>query len=110
MATACVEERAASAATDRLVRSEPSAIRIGGRAAPTMSACARGTTGTASGTGRAATGTGARPPSLLARFLTPAVYNSLKDVRTRNGFGIDDVTRSGRVNTDSSVGMTLCLI
>jgi hypothetical protein len=80
-------------------------MRVGGRAA--VSAFARGTV-----SGRAATasadGTVSRPPSLLARFLTPAVYNSLKDVRTPNGFGINDVTRSGRVNTDSSVGTLQC--
>jgi hypothetical protein len=100
----CLDAHAATAASDRLVRAEPSGMRVGGRAA--VSAFARGMV-----SGRAATasadGTVSRPPSLLARFLTPAVYNSLKDVRTPNGFGISDVTRSGRVNTDSSVGTVL---
>jgi hypothetical protein len=101
----CLDAHTAAAASDRLVRAEPSGMRVGGRAA--ASAFARGTV-----SGRAATasadGTVSRPPSLLARFLTPAVYNSLKDVRTPNGFGISDVTRSGRVNTDSSVGTLQC--
>ncbi len=103
----CLDAHTATAASDRLVRgAEPSGMRVGGRAA--VSAFARGTV-----SGRAANasadGTVSRPPSLLARFLTPAVYNSLKDVRTPNGFGINDVTRSGRVNTDSSVGTLQCL-
>ncbi len=103
-ASVCLDALAATAASDRLVRAEPSGMRVGGRAA--VSVFARGTV-----SGRAATasanGTVSRPPSLLSRFLTPAVYNSLKDVRTPNGFGISDVTRSGRVNTDSSVGAVL---
>ena len=111
MATVSVCFDAAAAATalsDRLVCAEPSAIsgRVGGRAGGRVSIAARG---------RAAAElddeptVSQRPVSLLARFLTPAVHSSLKGVRTRNGFGIDDVSRSGRVNTDSSVGMSITI-
>ncbi len=101
----CLDAHTATAASDRLVRAEPSGMRVGGRAA--VSAFARGTVSDRAATA-SADGTVSRPPSLLARFLTPAVYNSLTDVRTPNGFGISDITRSGRVNTDSSVGTLQC--
>ena len=43
--------------------------------------------------------------SLLERFLTPEMYERLKETRTKNGFSIDDVIRSGKMNPDSSVGI-----
>jgi protein-arginine kinase len=44
--------------------------------------------------------------SLLAKFLTPEMHQSLQGVKTKTcGFTIDDVIRSGKENPDSSVGI-----
>jgi len=43
--------------------------------------------------------------SLLDKYLTPELYESLRGKATSNGVTIDDVIRSGRENPDSSVGV-----
>ena len=43
--------------------------------------------------------------SALSRFLTPAIFDKLKDVRTSSGFGFGDLINSGIANADSSVGV-----
>lgn len=43
--------------------------------------------------------------SLLERHLTPELYQRLQGLKTAEGFTIDDVIRSGRMNPDSSVGV-----
>lgn len=43
--------------------------------------------------------------SLLDQYLTPELYQRLQGLKTADGFTIDDVIRSGRMNPDSSVGV-----
>ena len=43
--------------------------------------------------------------SLLDKILTPELYERLQGLKTADGFTIDDVIRSGRMNPDSSVGV-----
>lgn len=43
--------------------------------------------------------------SLLDQLMTEELYASLQGLKTSNGFTIDDVIRSGRMNPDSSVGV-----
>lgn len=43
--------------------------------------------------------------SLLAKHLTPALFEQLKGKATRNGVALADVIRSGVENTDSSIGL-----
>jgi len=43
--------------------------------------------------------------SALCRHLTPAIYNELSGRRTRYGFTLDDLIRSGVENPDSSIGV-----
>ena len=42
--------------------------------------------------------------SLMAKYLTPEVFEALKDVKTANGFTITDVINSGVQNPDSGIG------
>ncbi len=43
--------------------------------------------------------------SLLCRFLTPEVFEALKDKKTANGFTLAQAINSGVVNPDSSIGV-----
>jgi creatine kinase/arginine kinase len=43
--------------------------------------------------------------SLLCKYLTPEVFEALKDKKTANGFTLEDAIRSGVVNPDSSIGV-----
>ena len=42
--------------------------------------------------------------AMFRRHLTPEVHTTLKGLKTKNGFTIDDVIRSGVDNPDSSIG------
>jgi len=42
--------------------------------------------------------------SLMAKYLTKEIYEELKDLKTANGFTIDDVIHSGVRNPDSGIG------
>ena len=42
--------------------------------------------------------------AMYKRHLTPEVHEGLKGLKTKNGFTIDDVVRSGAENPDSSIG------
>ncbi len=43
--------------------------------------------------------------SLLCRFLTPEVFEALKDKKTPHGFTLEQAIRSGVLNPDSSIGV-----
>ncbi len=43
--------------------------------------------------------------SLLCKYLTPEVFDALKDKKTANGFTLADAIRSGVANPDSSIGV-----
>ena len=43
--------------------------------------------------------------SLLAKNLTPAIWNQLKDVKDKHGFSFRQAIFSGSKNTDSSIGV-----
>lgn len=43
--------------------------------------------------------------SQLARHLTPARFEALREARTPGGFGLADLCASGLANPDSSVGL-----
>ncbi len=43
--------------------------------------------------------------SMLCRFLTPEIFDALKDKKTANGFTLAQAIRSGIVNPDSSIGV-----
>ncbi|WP_353662221.1 phosphagen kinase [Hydrogenimonas sp. SS33] len=43
--------------------------------------------------------------SLLCKYLTPELYDTLKERRSRYGFTLDDLIRSGVANPDSSIGV-----
>ncbi len=43
--------------------------------------------------------------SMLCRFLTPEMFEALKDVQTSNGFTLEQAIRSGVDNPDSSIGV-----
>ncbi len=43
--------------------------------------------------------------SMLCRFLTPEVFEALKDKKTANGFTLEQAINSGVVNPDSGIGV-----
>ena len=43
--------------------------------------------------------------SLLCKYLTPELYETLKEKKSRYGFTLDDLIRSGVENPDSSIGV-----
>lgn len=43
--------------------------------------------------------------SLLCKYLTPEVFDALKDRKTNNGFSIQDAIKSGVENIDSGIGV-----
>ena len=43
--------------------------------------------------------------SMLCRYLTPEIFEALKDKKTRNGFTLEQAINSGVVNPDSSIGV-----
>ena len=43
--------------------------------------------------------------SLLCKYLTPEIYEALKDKETRYGYTLDQLIRSGIENPDSSIGV-----
>ena len=43
--------------------------------------------------------------SLMSKYLTKEVFKELKDVKTKNGFGLEDAINSGVKNPDSGIGI-----
>jgi len=43
--------------------------------------------------------------SLLSKYLTPEVFESLKELKTQNGFTLEEAISSGVVNLDSGIGV-----
>jgi creatine kinase/arginine kinase len=43
--------------------------------------------------------------SLLCKYLTPEIFEELKDKKTKNGFTLHDAIRSGVLNPDSGIGV-----
>jgi creatine kinase/arginine kinase len=43
--------------------------------------------------------------SLLSKYLTPEVFESLKELKTQNGFTLEQAIHSGVVNLDSGIGV-----